>query len=62
MEWLDGASAQHLVGQYGYGAIFVIVMLETAGIPMPGETILVSAAVYAGTRHALDIRWVIAAP
>ena len=28
---------------------------------MPGETILVSAAVYAGTRHALDIRWVIAA-
>ena len=61
MEWLDGASAQHLVGQYGYGAIFVIVMLESAGIPMPGETILVSAAVYAGTRHALDIRWVIAA-
>jgi membrane protein DedA with SNARE-associated domain len=57
----DGASAQHLVGQYGYGAIFVIVMLESAGIPMPGETILVSAAVYAGTRHALDIRWVIAA-
>jgi membrane protein DedA with SNARE-associated domain len=36
-------------------------MLESAGIPMPGETILVSAAVYAGTRHALDIRWVIAA-
>ena len=61
MHFLDGASAQHLVGQYGYGAIFVIVMLESAGIPMPGETILVSAAVYAGTRHALDIRWVIAA-
>jgi membrane protein DedA with SNARE-associated domain len=39
----------------------VIVMLESAGIPMPGETILVTAAVYAGTRHALDIRWVIAA-
>jgi membrane protein DedA with SNARE-associated domain len=61
VEWLDGASAQQLVGQYGYGAIFVIVMLESAGIPMPGETILVSAAVYAGTRHALDIRWIIAA-
>jgi membrane protein DedA with SNARE-associated domain len=28
---------------------------------MPGETILVSAAAYAGTRHALDIRYVIAA-
>jgi membrane protein YqaA with SNARE-associated domain len=61
VEWLDGASAQQLVGQYGYGAIFVIVMLESAGIPMPEETILVSAAVYAGTRHALDIRWIIAA-
>jgi membrane protein DedA with SNARE-associated domain len=37
------------------------VMMESAGIPMPGETILVSAAVYAGTRHELDIRYVIAA-
>jgi membrane protein DedA with SNARE-associated domain len=61
VEFLDGATAQHLLGQYGYGAIFVVVMLESAGIPMPGETILVSAAVYAGTRHALDIRWIIAA-
>jgi membrane protein DedA with SNARE-associated domain len=61
LDFLDGTLAQHLIGQYGYGAIFVIVMLESAGIPMPGETILVSAAVYAGTRHVLDIRWVIAA-
>jgi membrane protein DedA with SNARE-associated domain len=61
VELLDGASAQQLIGQYGYGAIFVVVMLESAGIPMPGETILVSSAVYAGTRHGLDIRWVIAA-
>jgi membrane protein DedA with SNARE-associated domain len=35
-------------------------MIESAGIPIPGETVLVSAAVYAGTRHALDIRFVIA--
>jgi membrane protein DedA with SNARE-associated domain len=61
VDLLDGNSAQHLIGQYGYGAIFVVVMLESVGIPMPGETILVSAAVYAGTKHALDIRWVIAA-
>jgi membrane protein DedA with SNARE-associated domain len=60
MDFLDGAFAQHLV-HYGYGAIFLIVMIESAGIPMPGETILVSAAAYAGTRHALDIRFVIAA-
>jgi membrane protein YqaA with SNARE-associated domain len=61
VDFLDSASAQHLVGHYGYGAIFVLVMMESASIPMPGETILVSAAVYAGTRHALDIRYVIAA-
>jgi membrane protein DedA with SNARE-associated domain len=61
VDFLDGTSSQHLLGQYGYAAIFLFVMLESAGIPMPGETILVSAAVYAGTRHALDIRWVIAA-
>jgi hypothetical protein len=60
MDFLDGAFAQHLV-HYGYGAIFLIVMMESAGIPAPGETILVSAAVYAGTRHALDIRFVIGA-
>ena len=61
MDFLDGAAVQDLIAHYGYGAIFVVVMMESAGIPMPGETILVSAAVYAGTRHGLDIRWVIAA-
>jgi membrane protein DedA with SNARE-associated domain len=61
VDFLDSNTVPHLIGQYGYSAILLIVMLESAGIPMPGETILVSAAVYAGTRHALDIPWVIAA-
>jgi len=61
MHFLNDDTVQHLITHYGYGAVFVIVMLESAGIPMPGETVLVSAAVYAGTRHGLDIRWVIAA-
>ncbi len=33
---------------YGYLAIFVIVGMESAGIPMPGETVLVAAAILAG--------------
>ncbi len=33
---------------YGYFAIFAIVGLESAGVPMPGETILVAAAILAG--------------
>jgi membrane protein DedA with SNARE-associated domain len=61
VDFLNSDMVQHLIGHYGYGAIFLIVMLESAGIPMPGETILVTAAVYAGTKHALDIRGVIAA-
>jgi membrane protein DedA with SNARE-associated domain len=61
LDFLNSDAVQYLIGHYGYGAIFVIVMLESAGIPMAGETILVTAAVYAGTKHALDIRWVIAA-
>jgi membrane protein DedA with SNARE-associated domain len=34
---------------------------QKSGLSAIGMTILVSAAVYAGTRHELDIRWVIAA-
>jgi membrane protein DedA with SNARE-associated domain len=43
--------AHHLHGAiatYGYFAIFVIVAMESAGIPMPGETVLVTAAILAG--------------
>ncbi|MGD0764385.1 MAG: DedA family protein [Roseiarcus sp.] len=36
------------VAEYGYFAIFVLVALESAGVPMPGETALVSGAVFAG--------------
>jgi len=44
---------------YGYFAIFFVVALESAGVPMPGETALVTAAIFAG-QGALDIKWVIA--
>jgi membrane protein DedA with SNARE-associated domain len=33
---------------YGYGAIFLLVMLEDFGIPVPGETILIAGAIFAG--------------
>ncbi len=36
------------VAEYGYFAIFLLVALESAGVPMPGETALVSGAVIAG--------------
>ncbi len=33
----------HLIGRYGYLAIFFGVMLESAGVPLPGETVLIAA-------------------
>jgi membrane protein DedA with SNARE-associated domain len=37
-----------LLHTYGYVAIFVIICLESAGVPMPGETALVTGAIFAG--------------
>jgi membrane protein DedA with SNARE-associated domain len=48
-----------IIATYGYVAVFVIVMLESAGIPMPGETALVTASIFAG-QGSLDIKGVIA--
>ncbi len=39
---------QGYLATYGYFAIFAIVGMESAGIPMPGETVLVAAAILAG--------------
>ena len=49
MHIVDPALAERLLATYGYAAIFAMVMLESAGIPLPGETILISASIYTGT-------------
>ena len=49
-----------LVASYGYFAIFFIILLESAGIPLPGETILIVGAVLAGSDNGLEIYAVIA--
>lgn len=38
-----------ILDHYGYLAVGGLVMLEDFGVPVPGETILIAAAVYAGT-------------
>jgi membrane protein DedA with SNARE-associated domain len=45
---------------YGYLVVFLLVMLESIGLPVPGETALIAAALYAGTTHKLEI-WAIVA-
>jgi len=50
-----------LLVTYGYWAVFVFVAIESTGIPFPGETMLLVAAIYAGTTHHLSILLVIVA-
>jgi membrane protein DedA with SNARE-associated domain len=52
---------QNLVSTHGYWVIALIVGLESMGIPLPGETILVLASIYAAADPALNISLVIAA-
>lgn len=48
-----------LVQSYGLIAVFVVILLESAGIPMPGETMLIAAAVFAGTGKGPPVYWII---
>lgn len=52
---------QHLLTLYGYWAVIVLVGLESVGLPVPGETMLIAAALYAGSTHRLNIIVVIGA-
>jgi membrane protein DedA with SNARE-associated domain len=49
------------VSAYGYLAVFLFVGIESLGIPLPGETMLITAAIYAGATQRLSIAMVIAA-
>src|SRR5689334_1661097 len=58
MRILAGGPLPHLPGflnslagpldHFGYWAVLLFVMIEDFGVPVPGETILIAAAVYAG--------------
>src|SRR5919206_2986401 len=43
-----------LIAQYGYVIVFLGVMLESAGVPLPGETILIAAGFLVQQGH-LDL-------
>lgn len=55
------SSIAQVISQYGYGAVALAVGIESVGIPFPGETALVTAAIYAGTTHQMNIFLVIGA-
>src|ERR1700739_3760116 len=50
-----------LIQAHGPWIICVVVALESAGVPLPGETILVAAALLASTTNQVDVVVVVAA-
>jgi membrane protein DedA with SNARE-associated domain len=48
-----------LIPVYGLWLLFTVVLLESMGVPMPGETALVATAIYAGSTHQIGIVWVV---
>jgi membrane protein DedA with SNARE-associated domain len=42
-------SLEPTLNRYGYLAVIGLVLIEDFGVPVPGETVLILAAVYAGT-------------
>jgi membrane protein DedA with SNARE-associated domain len=49
------------IALYGYWAVGIIIALESMGVPLPGETTLVSVSIYAGVTGSLSIHWIIVA-
>jgi len=58
--FFGNGTIDHWLSTYGYGVVFVLVMAESLGVPMPGETALIAAALYAGSTHRLSI-WLVVA-
>lgn len=47
------------LSNYGYLVVFLAIMIESMGIPFPGETMLIIASAYAARTGDLTIYWVI---
>jgi membrane protein DedA with SNARE-associated domain len=52
---------QQAVATYGYWGVLIVVGLESMGIPLPGETTLLAASIYAGTSDRISPALVILA-
>jgi membrane protein DedA with SNARE-associated domain len=50
---------RNAVVHYGYWAVAIALLLENAGIPVPGETVLLLASFLAYSQHELSLGWII---
>ncbi len=56
-DWIDPEALQQLLQTWGYGVIFVAMLLENAGLPLPGETVTLLGGYAAGSGqlHGLGV-------
>ncbi|HET7751243.1 MAG TPA: DedA family protein [Terriglobales bacterium] len=47
-------------GRHGYWTVAVVLLLENAGVPVPGETVLLLAGFLTFSQHHFRLPWVIA--
>jgi membrane-associated protein len=47
------------LANYGYWAVAAMLLLENAGLPVPGETILLLASFSAFSEHDLRFRYIV---
>src|SRR6202140_1560424 len=50
---------RNAVVSYGYWAVGLALLAENAGVPVPGETILLLASFMAYSEHDLRLRWIV---
>lgn len=48
--WLHG-----MIASYGLVVLFFVLMFEAIGVPLPGESALIAASLYAGSTHEFSI-------
>ncbi|HEY1595041.1 MAG TPA: DedA family protein [Thermoleophilaceae bacterium] len=58
---IDHGQLEQWLTDYGVLAVFVVVGVESIGVPVPGEAMLIAAALYAGSTHNLSIVAIVAA-
>ncbi len=59
-EFFSTANLEELLNTWGYGVVFAAMVLESAGLPLPGETVTLLGGYAAGSGH-LNLAGVIAA-
>jgi membrane protein DedA with SNARE-associated domain len=45
----------HLIHDYGLVVVALVIGFESIGLPFPGESVLIFAGIFAGTKHDLNI-------